>query len=256
MNAAPDYRSFLEAKVKLASNDGFHVDMAEINPALKPHVRVAVRNWRVKPSPPVDQLRLRYVDERKGCPEVGRIFGASVKTVRRWLALADIPTRKRGDNPAVHFKKGELSGFAGRKLSAESRAKIGAATRARENRGFMRNGAHYLKGAPPEVNPNWRGGLTPERQTFYRSQEWKLACVAVWQRADAKCERCDADYRDADRDTERFHVHHIVSFACRELRASPDNLALLCRGCHLFVHSNANVSCEFIADAPQTAEAA
>jgi hypothetical protein len=43
MNAPADYRSFLEAKVKLAPADGFHVDMADINPALKPHVRVAVQ---------------------------------------------------------------------------------------------------------------------------------------------------------------------------------------------------------------------
>lgn len=38
----PDYRSFLEAKVKLASQDGFAVDPDAINPALKPHIRVAV----------------------------------------------------------------------------------------------------------------------------------------------------------------------------------------------------------------------
>jgi DNA modification methylase len=43
MNAPEPYRQFLEAKVKLASQDGFHVDMADINPQLKPHVRVAVQ---------------------------------------------------------------------------------------------------------------------------------------------------------------------------------------------------------------------
>jgi len=31
-----------------------------------------------------------------------------------------------------------------------------------------------------------------------------------------------------------------VSFAVRELRAVVDNLVLLCRPCHLWVHSNAN----------------
>jgi DNA modification methylase len=43
LNAPEPYRQFLEAKVKLASQDGFHVDLSEINPALKPHVRVAVQ---------------------------------------------------------------------------------------------------------------------------------------------------------------------------------------------------------------------
>lgn len=37
------YREFLEAKVKVASQDGFAVDPDAINPALKPHVKVAVR---------------------------------------------------------------------------------------------------------------------------------------------------------------------------------------------------------------------
>lgn len=31
-----------------------------------------------------------------------------------------------------------------------------------------------------------------------------------------------------------------MSFAVRELRAVVDNLVLLCRLCHLWVHSNAN----------------
>lgn len=42
MTEHPDYRQFLEAKVKLASQDGFVVDPDAINPVLVPHVRVAV----------------------------------------------------------------------------------------------------------------------------------------------------------------------------------------------------------------------
>ncbi len=37
------YQEFLEAKVQIASSDGFEVDPAEINPALKPHIQVATR---------------------------------------------------------------------------------------------------------------------------------------------------------------------------------------------------------------------
>jgi len=47
----------------------------------------------------------------------------------------------------------------------------------------------------------------------------------------------------------KFHVHHIVSFAVRELRAAVSNLALLCEDCHRFVHSNANTACEFLGEA-------
>jgi predicted HNH restriction endonuclease len=43
-----------------------------------------------------------------------------------------------------------------------------------------------------------------------------------------------------------FHIHHVVSFMVRELRAEPDNLVLLCKKCHLFVHSRKNKTSEFI----------
>lgn len=43
MSEHPDYRQFLEAKVKLASQDGFAVDPDAINPRLKPHVQKVVR---------------------------------------------------------------------------------------------------------------------------------------------------------------------------------------------------------------------
>lgn len=42
-----DYLAFLRKKIKLASFDGFDVDLEEINPALKPHTRDIVR-WMVK----------------------------------------------------------------------------------------------------------------------------------------------------------------------------------------------------------------
>ena len=43
VDQAMDYRAFLEAKVKLEHACGFEVDPAEINPALKPHVKLGVQ---------------------------------------------------------------------------------------------------------------------------------------------------------------------------------------------------------------------
>lgn len=43
MSEHPDYRAFLEAKACVAPSFGFHVPMAEINPALKPHTRLMVQ---------------------------------------------------------------------------------------------------------------------------------------------------------------------------------------------------------------------
>jgi transposase-like protein len=40
-----------------------------------------------------------------------------------------------------------------------------------------------------ELNPNWKGGVTPERQAFYASAEWKRVCRVVWKRDKATCQR-------------------------------------------------------------------
>lgn len=42
-----NYKEFLESKIELATESGFVVDLADINPALKPHQRDAVR-WALK----------------------------------------------------------------------------------------------------------------------------------------------------------------------------------------------------------------
>jgi 5-methylcytosine-specific restriction endonuclease McrA len=95
-----------------------------------------------------------------------------------------------------------------------------------------------------ELNHRWLGGVTPDRQTFYTSQAWKAACSAVWKRDGARCRKCSVRRNDAP-DTP-FHVHHVVSFANKTLRADPSNLVLLCEVCHFFVHSRRNVDREFL----------
>jgi hypothetical protein len=170
---------------------------------------------------------------------------------RLWLIAAGIQTRGRGTDARQHFKPGKLSGFAGRNHRPESIAKIKAATLADGRVPYLRDGAHWLAGAAPEDNPNWRGGLTPERQEFYRSPEWASACAAVWERADAHCQRCGLYWRTVDRKTTpTFHVHHVWSFQIRETRANPALMVLLCRPCHLFVHSKANTTREFLPQLP------
>jgi hypothetical protein len=47
INMKPDYRKFLEAKIKLAEMWGFDVPESDVHPYLKPHQRVAVQ-WLVK----------------------------------------------------------------------------------------------------------------------------------------------------------------------------------------------------------------
>jgi 5-methylcytosine-specific restriction endonuclease McrA len=95
-----------------------------------------------------------------------------------------------------------------------------------------------------ELNPNWKGGITTDRQAFYASQEWKDACSFVWNREKATCQRCFL-LHDESPDMP-FHIHHIVPFSDKELRADPTNLALLCEVCHQFVHSRRNTEMEYL----------
>ncbi|MGB1561603.1 MAG: hypothetical protein ACPHN2_08910 [Sinimarinibacterium flocculans] len=191
-------------------------------------------------------LRRLYVDERMDCVQIGRMFGKDPKTVWYHLRRFGIPTRPRGSDKRQQFPKGHVPWIKGRKMPAEFRQKIRATTVARGGVPYLRNGQHWLQGQPPNANGRWLGGVTPERQEFYRSTEWKAACATVWKRADAKCERCGLDHRTINRKQQKFHVHQIVSFAVKELRAEPTNLALLCAPYHRFVHSKANTAREFL----------
>lgn len=200
--------------------------------------------------PSREWLEREYVQRERGCPDIGRELGRDATTIRLWLIAAGIPTRPRGHTreSAANRLRGQ-GALRGRGHRPESIEKIRAATIADGRVPYMRDGAHWLTGAAPEDNPNWKGGATPERQAFYRSPEWKAACVAVWHRSDACCERCGLDHR-AVRGEQTFHVHHVVSFAVRELRAVVSNLRLLCPGCHRWVHSRANVDRELLAEEP------
>lgn len=194
------------------------------------------------PRPSADMLRRLYIDMELGCPDIGWLYERDSKTVFVWLRQAGIPTRPRGSFTAVHFKKGE-SRFKGHKHSLETIEKIRQATIASGRVPYLRNGKHWLSGAAPEENPNWKGGATPLRQEFYRSVQWKACARAVWARDNGCCRNCGKDWRLVNRKTEpTFHIHHVWTFQIPELRANPATMVLLCRECHLWVHSKANVT--------------
>lgn len=196
-----------------------------------------------------DWLRAQYLDAGRSCADIGHEIKRDSTTVRLWLLAARIPTRPRGSNPAVHFKKGTTSAFKGRRHTPEAIAKVRAATVADGRVPYLKNGVHHTKGKRGAVVANWKGGVTPERQTLYRSEAWRDAIKVTWKRADARCERCGIDYRTVKRGPRgTFHVHHLLSFVCRELRTEPTNLALLCTPCHRFVHSSRNVAGMFLAE--------
>ena len=165
-------------------------------------------HWRPrKPYWNEEWLRREYVDNFRSANEIAEQFGVTEAAMLYWLRKHKIPRR---DMSEIRSEKhwglsGEQNGMYGR---------------------------------TGEDNPHWRGGITPERQSFYVSDEWKKACSAVYKRDNAECQICGIK--------ENLHVHHIVSFANEELRADPENLILLCSDCHHWVHSNNNVNNKYI----------
>ncbi|MBA2633462.1 MAG: HNH endonuclease [Chloroflexi bacterium] len=85
-----------------------------------------------------------------------------------------------------------------------------------------------MSGRTGASNPNWKGGVSPERQRLYASAEWREVVRAV-KRRDGGCVECGS--------AAELHVHHIESFAeFPSLRLHPLNLETLCRPCHYEKH--------------------
>lgn len=189
----------------------------------------------------------KYSVDGLDATKIGKLVSRDPKSVWNWLKDFGIETRKRGHASTNKFEPGQRSAFAGMKHTPEARAKFREISLRDGRVPYLKNGVHAMKGRKGSAHPSWKGGLTPERQSFYSTEEWKRACVAVWRRDDAKCRRCGLDHRGLAKDQRgSFHVHHIVSFMIRELRADPGNLVLLCKACHRFIHGKNNTDRMFI----------
>ena len=201
---------------------------------------------------PVDEawLRQKYLVEGLSAPDIASIVGRNSKRVWEWLRDYGIETRPRGHDVRVHFGSNDPRSFSGSKHTQTTKNKIRDARLADGHFPKQPNGSPYWLGKNGVDHPSWRGGATPERQAFYQSEAWRRACVAVWRRSDAYCEKCGRDSRSEPSKNRSFHVHHVVSFQVKSLRAEPINLVLLCAPCHRFVHSKRNVDKLFIGEDP------
>lgn len=225
------------------------------------------RQWK-----PVSKewLEERYLREGLGTVQIARLVGRHPKRVYEWLVNLGIPLREKwqGNAPRAkpyhdaawlreqYEKKGRTLADIGRECGATPLTvlkylrKYGIPSRtsyeslkltgkARDVRG-PKNWMFGRKGA---LAPSWRGGCTPERQAFYDTPEWADAVKAVWRRDKATCQRCGKKKENPE---EEFCIHHIVSFAVKELRVVLSNLLLFCKPCHKWVHSRKNKRKEFI----------
>lgn len=205
--------------------------------------------WQRKQKP-VDKewLYQKYVVEKLTATDIAKIVKRNSKRVWEWLRDYGIETRSRGAE-SQYFITGKLSDnfkFNNHKQTEEMKQKQRERRLKDGHVPYLKDGIHWLH-HPGAISPSWKGGVTPERQAIYSGLAWKESVKTVWKKADAKCERCGKDHRLIDRNKEKFAIHHLHPFATyKHLRRNPDNLILLCRECHLFVHSKKNVNKEFM----------
>jgi hypothetical protein len=185
-----------------------------------------------------------YINKRKSSDQIAREIGRDAKRVWEWIRDYGIPKRPRGTDYGNGFVKGQESPFKGKKHSESTKEKIRKKRIEDGHVPYLKNGKHWLAGTKG-LSPNYQGGITPERQAFYSSNEWVEAVKIVWKRDKNLCQKCGKNHNE-EKFRGTFHIHHIVSFKVVELRASPENLILLCRSCHLWVHSKKNINKEFI----------
>lgn len=195
-------------------------------------------------------LEQEYVTKGRSANDIAREVGRDPKRVWEWIRDYGLPTRPRGSHPNSNFPKGHKIGV-GKKISDEHKEILRQA-RLKDGRiPCMKDGVHWLH--HPDFkgkHPQWKGGITPERQAFYATQEWVEAVKAVWARDNATCQRCGKHHNEA-KNRGTFHIHHIISFMHREYRADVDNLVLLCKQCHRWVHSKENTLKELIKEPPK-----
>lgn len=192
-----------------------------------------------------DWLVNEYITKKRTCNDIAKELKKDPKTIWSWLKKHEIPTRSRGgDSSSGSFKKGSNI-WVGRKHKQESKDKIREA-RIKDGRvPYLRNGEHWLKSVETKEHPNYKGGMSPERQSFYSSREWSEAVKKVWQRDKAICQKCGKHHNE-EKNRGNFHIHHLVSFQVRELRCEVSNLILLCKDCHRWVHSKKNINKKFL----------
>lgn len=192
-------------------------------------------------------LETEYIENRKGADQIAREIGRDPKRVWEWIRDYGIPRRPRGTDYGNGFIKGQTSLFKGHKHTQEAKDAVRAKRLEDGHVPYMKNGKHWLK-HPGAVSPAWRGGVTPERQALYSSDAWKVAVKGVWARDLGICQRCGKSHNEGHRG--KFAIHHMIPFTYRPTRSDVDNLILVCRQCHLWIHSKKNQLKDFIQEVP------
>jgi len=161
-------------------------------------------HWREhKPYWEKDWLENEYINKCRSSAEIAADFGVTDASILFWIRKHGIPRRTVSE--ARKIKKW---GSVGEK--------------------------NPMYGRRGDKSARWKGGCSPERQSFYSSSEWAAIVPKIWKRDNYQCQICGASHHG-------MHIHHIESFAIKAKRTDLNNLILLCAKCHRFVHSKRNV---------------
>lgn len=148
---------------------------------------------------------------------------------RTFSAIGSRGRERRYFSPACSLRVNRVSGGGeGRRHTDETRAVL--SEKARRPKPWLRGERNGMHGRTGPLNPNWKGGGSPDRQRLYASSEWRRLRRQLRARANGRCEDCGA--------TTDLHAHHIKSWAEHPaLRLELSNLRLLCRACHYATHA-------------------
>lgn len=194
-------------------------------------------------------LEQKYTAEQLSDRQIADLLGCRPHQVYLARKALGIPSRPRGHNltgsrrPAIDYAT-----MRGKSHAPETRAKISAAAQAQVSRPSGQ--FHPMFGRTGEANPNYKHGNSPERQRLYSTYEWRVVIEFVYVRDGGECQRCGAAIPEQHK---QRHHHHILSFAGFPAeRLNPDNVVLLCRQCHEWVHSAQNESRHFLGGARES----
>lgn len=154
---------------------------------------------------------------------------------RQWLKSNPENQKKANESNRNWYKKTE--GEYHKKWRNENREhinKLNSELRNGERKSFKNS---YWKGKKrPDVsgenNPNWKGGISSEREKAMKSPEYREWRFGVLKRDNYTCVLCILKAK-------KRHVHHIVPWSKDEtLRYQQSNGVTLCIPCHNLVFNN------------------
>lgn len=158
-------------------------------------------------------LLREYVDLQRSAGDIAREVGCSENNILFWL-------KKHGIN---------------RRSISESRSAKHWGVQGEANPMFGKTGT---------ANPRYVDGSSPERQRLYVQASGRAFLQKIYARDGFACVRCNAPKAGP----KSLHVHHVRPWAGNAgLRFDEANVVTLCRSCHHWVHSKANVDRGYLA---------